>query len=192
MGASFEEAHVEGMLVVGDGQRISWAAVGNPRGRPAVTLHAGPGSGTSPLSASLFDLKRFRVILYDQRGCGRSTPHAGEPATSLAANTTQHLVADLERLRDHLDIHRRLVLGLSWGSTLGLAYTQRHPERVAALVLGMVVTGTHREVQWITRDMGPYAMNAGVAGVDCPLRPRRLGVVGVCQVTAVLSSIRIR
>jgi proline iminopeptidase len=160
MGASFEESHVEGMLEVGDGQRISWAAVGNPRGRPAVTLHGGPGSGTSPLYASLFDLERFRVILYDQRGCGRSTPHAGEPATSLAANTTRHLVADIERLREHLDIDRWLVLGLSWGSTLGLAYAQRHPERVAALVLGMVVTGTHREVEWITRDMGRFVPEA--------------------------------
>ena len=154
MGASIEGPDIEGMLEVGDGKRISWSAVGNPRARPAVALHGGPGSGTSPLYPSLFDLERFRVILFDQRGCGRSTPHVGDPATSLATNTTAHLVADIERLRDHLGIDRWAVLGLSWGSTLGLAYAQQHPERVAALVLGMVVTGTRREVEWITRDMG--------------------------------------
>ena len=106
MGVSIGEPHVEGMLAVGSGQQISWTAVGNPRGRPAVALHGGPGSGTSPLYASLFDLERFRVVLFDQRGCGRSTPHAGDPATSLGTNTTAHLVTDIERLRDHLDIDR--------------------------------------------------------------------------------------
>lgn len=160
MGVSGGEPHDEGMLEVGDGQRISWVTVGNPQGRPAVALHGGPGSGTSPLYASLFDPDRFRVVLFDQRGCGRSTPHAGDPATSLEANTTAHLMGDIERLREHLGIDRWLVLGLSWGSTLGLAYAQRHPERVAALVLGMVVTGTRREVEWITRDMGRLAPEA--------------------------------
>lgn len=160
MGVLIGEPHAEGMLEVGDGQRLSWTAVGNPRGRPAVALHGGPGSGTSPLYASLFDLERFRVVLFDQRGCGRSTPHAGDPATSLATNTTRHLVRDIEQLRDHLDIERWVVLGLSWGSTLGLAYAQQHPDRVAALVLGMVVTGTRREVGWITRDMGRFEPQA--------------------------------
>ena len=160
MGVSIGEPHVEGMLAVGSGQQISWTAVGNPRGRPAVALHGGPGSGTSPLYASLFDLERFRVVLFDQRGCGRSTPHAGDPATSLGTNTTAHLVTDIERLRDHLDIDRWVVLGLSWGSTLGLAYAQQHPEQVAALVQGMVVTGTRREVEWITRDMGRFVPEA--------------------------------
>lgn len=160
MGSAFDEPHAEGMLEVGDGQRLSWEVVGNPRGRPAVALHGGPGSGTSPAHASLFDLERYRVVLFDQRGCGRSTPHAGDPTTSLTANTTDHLVADIERLRSHLDIDRWVVLGLSWGSTLGLAYAQRHPERIAALVLGMVVTGTRREVEWITRDMGRFVPEA--------------------------------
>jgi proline iminopeptidase len=145
-----------GMLEVGDGQRLSWRTVGNPDGRPAVALHGGPGSGTSSLYASLFDPTRYRIVLFDQRGCGLSTPHAGDHDTELTHNSTAHLVADIERLRVHLGIERWVVLGLSWGSTLGLAYAQRHPERVTALVLGMVVTGTRREVEWITRDMGRF------------------------------------
>jgi proline iminopeptidase len=149
-----------GMLEVGDGQRLSWEVVGNPEGHPAVALHGGPGSGTSPLYASLFDLDRYRVLLFDQRGCGRSQPHAGDPSTSVTSNTTAHLVADLEQLRQHLRVDRWVVLGLSWGSTLALAYAQRHPERVRALVLGMVVTGGRREVEWITRDMGRFVPEA--------------------------------
>jgi proline iminopeptidase len=160
MGSAFDDQPRAGMLAVGDGQQLAWEVVGDPRGRPAVALHGGPGSGTSPLYASLFDLSRYRVVLFDQRGCGGSTPHAGDPGTSLTANTTDHLVADLERLREHLGLERWVVLGLSWGSTLGLVYAQRHPERVAALVLGMVVTGTRREVEWITRDMGRFVPEA--------------------------------
>jgi proline iminopeptidase len=173
MGSAFDDPHAEGMLGVGDGQRLYWTTVGNPRGRPAVALHGGPGSGTSPLYASLFDLSRYRVVLFDQRGCGRSTPHAGDPRTPLTANTTGHLVADIERLRVHLGVSRWVVLGLSWGSTLGLAYAERYPEHVTALVLGMVVTGTRREVQWITRDMGrfvPEAWDRFRAGVPEPDR----------------------
>jgi proline iminopeptidase len=149
-----------GMLEVGGGQRVSWEVAGNPEGQPAVALHGGPGSGTSPLYAALFDLQRYRVLLFDQRGCGRSQPHAGDPSTSLTSNTTAHLVADIESLRQHLRIDRWVVLGLSWGSTLALAYAQRHPERVRALVLGMVVTGGRREVEWITRDMGRFVPRA--------------------------------
>jgi proline iminopeptidase len=153
---AFDDTLDEGMLTVGDGHQLAWTVVGDPHGQPAVALHGGPGSGTSPLYASLFDLSRYRVALFDQRGCGRSLPHAGDPRTPLTANTTDDLVADVERLRVHLGVDRWVVLGLSWGSTLGLAYAQRYPERVAALVLGMVVTGTRREVEWITRDMGRF------------------------------------
>jgi proline iminopeptidase len=155
-----DRPHVEGMLEVGDGQRLFHQVLGDPNGRPAVALHGGPGTGTSPLYASLFDPGRYRIVLFDQRGCGRSAPHAGDPRTRLTSNTTAHLVADMERLRVHLGIDRWLVAGLSWGSTLALAYAQRHPERVAALVLGMVVTGTRREVEWITRDMGRFVPEA--------------------------------
>ena len=163
----------EGLLDVGDGQQLFWQVVGDPAGRPAVALHGGPGTGTSPLYASLFDLTRYRVVLFDQRGCGRSRPHAGDPGTSLDTNTTEHLVADIERLRVHLGIDRWVVLGLSWGSTLGLAYAQRHPDRVSAMILGMVVMGTRREVEWITRDMGrfvPEAWERFLAGVPEPHR----------------------
>jgi proline iminopeptidase len=121
MDVRVDAPHAEGMLEVGDGQLLHWEVVGDPAGVPAVALHGGPGTGTSPLYASLFDPTRYRVVLFDQRGCGRSRPHAGDPDTSLAANTTAHLVADIERLRVHLDIDRWVVLGLSWGSTLGLA-----------------------------------------------------------------------
>jgi proline iminopeptidase len=156
MDPELDAPHAAGMLDVGDGHRLAWEVRGAPAGLPAVALHGGPGSGTSPLYASLFDPQRYRIVLFDQRGCGRSTPHAGEPETDLTTNTTAHLVADIERLREHLGIDRWTVLGLSWGSTLGLAYAEQHPHRVAALVLGMVVTGARREVRWITRDMGRF------------------------------------
>jgi proline iminopeptidase len=160
MVGTFDDPLDGGMLEVGDGQKLHWRAVGNPNGRPAVALHGGPGSGASPLYVSLFDLARYRLVLFDQRGCGRSIPHAGDATTGLAHNTTANLVADIERLRAHLNIRAWNVLGLSWGSTLGLAYAQRHPQRVTALVLGMVVTGTRREVEWITRDMGRFVPQA--------------------------------
>jgi proline iminopeptidase len=143
-----------GMLDVGDGQLVFWETVGSPSGRPAVSLHGGPGSGSSRDHARFFDLDRYRVVLFDQRGCGRSTPHVSDPTVTLEANTTQHLVGDIERLREHLGIDRWLVTGRSWGSTLGLAYAESHPERVSALVLGMVVTTTKEEVEWLTRDVG--------------------------------------
>ena len=161
------------MLDVGDGHRVFWETVGNPTGKPAVVLHGGPGSGSGQRHARFFDLRRFRVLLFDQRGCGRSTPHASDPAADLTVNTTQHLVADIERLREHLRIERWLVLGTSWGSTLGLAYAESHPDRVSELVLGMVVTTTKREVEWLTRDVGrifPEAWDRFVAGVPEPAR----------------------
>jgi proline iminopeptidase len=133
---------------------IHWEVRGNPRGTAAVALHGGPGSGCTPWWAERFDLDAYRVVLFDQRGCGRSTPHAGAPVVDLSDNTTQHLIADVERLREHLGIERWVVLGGSWGSTLGLAYAQAHADRVRALVLFSVATTTRREVEWITRDMG--------------------------------------
>lgn len=142
-----------GMLDVGDGHLVYWEACGNPDGKPAVVLHGGPGSGCTPGWRRYFD-DAYRVVLFDQRGCGRSTPHASDPEVDLATNTTHHLCADIERLRRHLGIDRWLVFGGSWGSTLGLAYAESQPERVSELVLFSVVTTTHREVEWITRDMG--------------------------------------
>jgi proline iminopeptidase len=142
------------MLAVGDGNDIYWEQVGNPSGKPAVVLHGGPGSGASPWWRRMFDPDAYRVVLFDQRGCGRSTPHAADPAVDLSSNTTGHLIADIERLRDHLGIDRWLVLGGSWGSTLALAYSQAHPARVSEIVLFSVVTTTRREVEWVTREAG--------------------------------------
>jgi proline iminopeptidase len=136
------------VLDVGDGHEIYWEVRGNPAGKPAVALHGGPGSGCPPWWADFFDLDAYRVVLFDQRGCGRSRPH------TLAANTTQHLIADIERLRELLGIERWLVLGGSWGSTLGLAYAQAHPDRVSELVLFSVATTSRAEVEWATRGVG--------------------------------------
>jgi proline iminopeptidase len=143
-----------GLLDVGDGHRIHWESCGNPAGKPAVVLHGGPGSGCTPWWRRFFDPAAYRVVLLDQRGCGRSVPHAGAPSVDLAANTTHHLVADIERLRRHLSIERWLVLGGSWGSTLALAYAQAHPDRVSEIVLFSVTTTSRRDVEWITRDVG--------------------------------------
>ncbi|MDQ4100458.1 MAG: prolyl aminopeptidase [Chloroflexota bacterium] len=148
------EPYDRGMLDVGDGNSIYWETCGNPAGRPAVVLHGGPGSGCSPGSRRLFNPATYRVVLFDQRGCGRSTPHASDPAVSLTTNTTHHLIADIERLRRHLGIERWLVFGGSWGTTLGLAYAEQHPAHVSAAILVSVVTTTRREVEWVTRDMG--------------------------------------
>ncbi|MEU4641813.1 prolyl aminopeptidase [Micromonospora sp. NPDC023814] len=148
------EPYAHGMLDVGDGQLVYWETCGNPDGKPAVVLHGGPGSGCSPSWRTFFDPARYRVTLFDQRGCGRSLPHAADPTVELSTNTTDHLIADVERLREHVGVDRWLVLGASWGSCLALAYAQRHPERVSELVLFSVTAGTRREIDWITRDMG--------------------------------------
>ena len=119
-------------------------------------LHGGPGSGAARLWTGLLDPAAYRIVLLDQRGCGRSSPDAADPAVPLNTNTTPHLVADLERLREHLGIARWLVLGASWGSTLALAYAQRHLRAVSAMVLFSVCGTTRREVEWITRGMRRY------------------------------------
>jgi proline iminopeptidase len=148
------EPYEHGMLEVGDGNTVYWEQCGNPDGKPAVVLHGGPGSGCTPHHRRWFDAARYRIVLLDQRNCGRSTPHASDPATDLRANTTGHLIADLELLRDRLDIERWLVFGGSFGSVLGLAYAQRHPARVSELVLFAVATGRQAEVDLLTRGIG--------------------------------------
>jgi proline iminopeptidase len=145
---------VHGMLDVGDGHRIHWEVAGNPAGRAAVVLHGGPGSGIWRGATRLFDPSRYRVVHLDQRQCGASTPSAADPVVDLSANTTAHLVADLEHLRAHLGIAGWLVLGGSWGTTLALAYAEAHPSAVEALLLASVVTTTAAEVDWVTRAMG--------------------------------------
>lgn len=143
------------MLDVGDGQRIYWEEWGSPEGVPAVYLHGGPGGGLGQSSyRNRFDLAVMRVVSFEQRGCGRSTPHASDPSTSLAFNTTPHLVADMEALREHLDIEAWVVNGASWGSTLGFAYATAHPERVLGLVAFAVTTTSRREIDWVTEGVG--------------------------------------
>ncbi|MXP21049.1 prolyl aminopeptidase [Gordonia sp. HNM0687] len=136
-----------GHLDVGDGQQIYWEVSGRPGGKPVVFVHGGPGGGTSPEQRRFFDPARYRIVLFDQRGCGRSRPHIADGA-DLSVNTTQHLIADMERLREHLQIERWQVFGGSWGSTLGLAYAQTHPDRVTELVLRGIFLLRRSEIDW--------------------------------------------
>lgn len=137
------------MLDVRDGHWLYVEEVGRPDGIPALFLHGGPGSGSQHTHRRLFDPSRFHALLFDQRGAGRSHPYL-----SLGANTTQHLVADIEAIRTHFGIERWLVVGGSWGSTLAVAYAQAFPERVTALVLRAIFLGTRHEVEWAFVD-GP-------------------------------------
>lgn len=148
------EPFATGHLLVTDGNTIYWEASGNPRGKPALHIHGGPGSGVMAGYRRRFDPKKFMIVTFEQRGCGRSRPLATVPGVGLLTNTTQHLVADIEALRKHLGVEKWLVTGLSWGTTLGLAYAQAHPERVSELILFAVSTTTSSEVEWITEDMG--------------------------------------
>jgi len=133
----------EGHLDVGDGHSMYFEESGNPKGKPVVFLHGGPGGGTEPKHRRFFDPAHYRIVLFDQRGCGKSTPHA-----SLENNTTWHLVADIERLREHLGIDKWQVFGGSWGSTLALAYAQTHPARVTELVLRGIFLLRKSEIDW--------------------------------------------
>ncbi|MFD9592389.1 prolyl aminopeptidase [Kitasatospora sp. NPDC059973] len=146
--------YAQGLLEVGDGQRIYWEASGNPAGKPAVVVHGGPGSGHSPKNRRSFDPERYHLVLFDQRGCGRSLPHAADPTTGLEHNTTAHLIADMERLREHLGIEKWLLYGGSWGSTLILAYAQTHPERVSEIVICGVTMTRPEETDWLYRGVG--------------------------------------
>jgi proline iminopeptidase len=149
------EPYDHGMLDVGDGNLVYWEACGNPHGKPAVVLHGGPGSGCSTGARRYFDPQAYRIVLFDQRGCGRSTPHASHLRTDLAVNTTAHLLADMELLRQHLGIDQWLLFGGSWGSTLGLAYAERYPHRVTEIVLGGVTTTRRTEIDWLYRGVAP-------------------------------------
>lgn len=137
------EPYQTGSLDVGDGHQLYYELCGNPDGRPVAFLHGGPGSGASSQHRRLFDPARYRIMLFDQRGCGRSTPLG-----RLDANTTWHLVADLERLRALLGVERWLLFGGSWGATLALAYAETHPERVSGMILRGVFTGRRSELDW--------------------------------------------
>ncbi|MFE0367238.1 prolyl aminopeptidase [Streptomyces tendae] len=148
------EPYDHGMLDVGDGNHVYWETCGNPRGKPALVLHGGPGGRASPGHRRYFDPAAYRIVLLDQRGAGRSRPRASVHDTDMSVNTTAHLMADLERLRTHLGIERWLVWGVSWGSVLGLRYAQTHPGVVTELVLTGVATGSNAEVALLTRGLG--------------------------------------
>jgi proline iminopeptidase len=150
------EPYDHGMIDVGDGNLVYWETCGNPDGKPALVVHGGPGSGCSTGMRRGFDPDRYRVVLFDQRGCGRSTPHASDPATEMGANTTEHLIADMERLRAHLGIDRWLLSGGSWGSTLLLAYAERHPHRVSEIVISSVTTTRRSEIDWLYRGVARF------------------------------------
>jgi len=145
-----------GLLNTGDGHLIYWETSGNPNGKPVVALHGGPGSGSSPTMRRYFDPARWRIVLFDQRNCGHSLPHASDPAVDLSTNTTPHLIADMERLRAFLEIDRWAILGRSWGSTLALAYAQQHPDRVTGMVLVGVTTTRRSEIDWLYHGVGRY------------------------------------
>ena len=148
------EPYRTGYLAVDAGHRVYFEESGNPKGKPVVFLHGGPGGGTEPRMRRFFNPKKYRIVLFDQRGCGRSKPHG-----SLINNTTWHLVRDIEALRTRLMIERWLVFGGSWGSTLALAYAQKHPERVTELILRGIFLARKSDIDWF------YQSPDGTAGL---------------------------
>jgi proline iminopeptidase len=140
-----------GLLDAGADDLVYWETCGNPSGMAAIVLHGGPGSGCTSWQRQLFDPETYRIVLFDQRNCGRSVPHASQPDIDLSDNTTPNLVADIERLRMHLGVERWLVTGGSWGSALALAYAERHPDRVTGMVLWGVNSARRSEFDWLFR-----------------------------------------
>jgi proline iminopeptidase len=142
------EPYASGLLALDDRHTMYWEQSGSPRGIPIVFLHGGPGAGASTAHRRFFDPRQYRIIVFDQRGCGRSQPYA-----DIVDNTTEHLIADMEKLRVHLGIDRWVLFGGSWGSTLALAYGIRWPERCAGFILRGVFLGTQREIDWFLHGM---------------------------------------
>jgi proline iminopeptidase len=151
-----DEPDEHGMLDVGDGNHVYWEVWGDPGNKPALIVHGGPGSGVRLGRPRNVNPDSYRVVIFDQRGCGRSRPHASDPATDLSVNTTEHLLRDMELLREHLGIERWLLYGGSWGSTLILAYAERHPDRVSEIVIPSVTTTRRTEIDWLYRGMGRF------------------------------------
>jgi proline iminopeptidase len=143
------EPYDHGILDTRDGNKLAYRQYGNPEGKPVLCLHGGPGSGCGPGWPRNFDPARYRIVCLDQRNAGESLPPASDYATSLTNNTTWHLVADIERLRHHLDVERWMLFGRSWGSTLALVYAERHPDRVTEILLAAVTTTTRSEIDWL-------------------------------------------
>jgi proline iminopeptidase len=153
-----------GRLAVGEPHELYWEECGRPDGTPILFVHGGPGGGTEPDHRRYFDPAAYRIVLFDQRGCGRSTPHA-----SLEANTTWDLVADMERLRESLGIDRWVVFGGSWGSTLSLAYAERHPDRVRALVLRGIFLLRPHELRWFYQEGASFMFPDAWEGYLAPI-----------------------
>ena len=133
-----------------DGHMVYWEESGNPKGKPCLFVHGGPGSGCTPGQRRNFDPSKYRIVLFDQRNCGRSRPHAGESEVDLSTNTTDHLIRDIEALRERLSVERWLIVGASWGSVLGLAYAEQYPSRVLELILLVMGTGRRMEANLMT------------------------------------------
>ena len=142
------EPYEAGMLALDDLHHMYWEASGNPNGKPVVFLHGGPGAGASPAHRRFFDPRHYRIIIFDQRGAGRSTPLG-----AITDNTTPHLIADMEALRTHLNFERWLVFGGSWGSTLAIAYAEAHPERCSGLILRGIFLCRRSEIDWFLYDL---------------------------------------
>lgn len=168
------EPYDSGFLKVSPLHTLYYEQCGNPQGKPVVFLHGGPGAGCNSKSRRFFDPARYRIVLFDQRGCGRSTPHA-----ELADNTIWHLVADIERLREHLGLERWQVFGGSWGSTLALAYAEQHPERVSELVLRGIFMLRRSELEWFYQKgcdaIYPDAWEAYLAAIPLAERADLMG-----------------
>jgi proline iminopeptidase len=168
------EPYAVHQLAVDPVHRLYVEECGRPDGIPALFLHGGPGAGCEPAHRRFFDPTRYRIVLFDQRGCGRSIPHA-----ELAANSTWHLVADIERIRVELGIERWLVFGGSWGSTLALAYAETHPERVAALILRGIFLCRDAEIRWFYQEgaswLRPEEWQAFIAPIPPEERDDLLG-----------------
>jgi proline iminopeptidase len=148
------EPYRHGWLPVGEGHEIYWEECGTPTGIAVVVLHGGPGSGCTPNNRRCFDPTRYRVVLFDQRNCGRSRPHASLPSVDLSSTTTWNLVEDVERLRLHLGIEQWAIQGASWGATLAIAYAEAFPERVLALILPSATTSRRSEIDLLTVGLG--------------------------------------
>lgn len=164
------EPYRRGKLAVPGGHELYFEESGNVHGRPALIVHGGPGGGSNPTMRRYHDPARYRIILMDQRGCGRSSPHA-----SLEHNTTWHLVDDMERLRQHLSLERWQLMGGSWGSTLSLAYAQAHPERVAELILRGIFLIRRTELHWFYQEGASWLFPEAFDAFLAPIPPSERG-----------------
>lgn len=169
------EPYTAQLLDVGDGQLLHVETSGNPHGKPVVFVHGGPGGGTSPDCRRFFDPAAYRIVVFDQRGCGQSRPHIADGGADLSVNTTAHLIGDIEKIRAHLGIDRWQVFGGSWGSTLGLAYTQTHPDRVTELVLRGIFLLRRSELDWFYNAGASQLYPDNWEGYLAPLRAAGIG-----------------